>query len=452
MLDVTAFGDFDLSSERLTLNIEGQVTSTLFASGGNQYGSALTQTVVIDQATLNTLAADGVITVTATPSGNVNNLFYYSQEYLNLELSFPGSSPASGEALADAAGFPYLDSYQVVLTRQPDMGEVVTVDIAADPTRTTRTGGIVGFAEQVLVSTDGGSTYDIAGSLSFDDSNWNTPQTVYVRAVDAADDLQVDGGDTKVFAERLNQLNNIQGPLFIVGGEGSDLTGLLEREPVMLPGETNNLASLGDVVAGSEGGANNVPPATVTIDADDLDDAAILSLLGVASAADIVPEDLVDLTLEITDGPAKGKVRIVTGVNVVDAVERTWELEIDRLWLSAFTGDAEVPDATSKFTLSDTNPNLLVDEANSVDTLNIDDTDNVNSFDDPALRALLNDPTAENGFAVGRMFFDDQFQVPNGSGFAPLTSCGSPASAWGPTAWSPACCSRAASPRRSWRW
>src|SRR6185503_2559701 len=60
-----------------------------------------------------------------------------------------------------------------------------------------------------------------------------------------------------------------------------------------------------------------------------------------------------------------------------------------------------VPDATSKYALLQTNPNLLVHEADQTDILQVNDTDNVNSFDDPALP-----PGGTNPFAVGQLFYD----------------------------------------------
>ena len=92
---------------------------------------------------------------------------------------------------------------------------------------------------------------------------WNVPVTVYVRA---HENDRVDGGDTKVFAQQLAQLNAIQGPLFVNGGEGADRTGLLEREPVMLPGEKNLTPSMGLVITSTPGTLDNTIAATVTIE------------------------------------------------------------------------------------------------------------------------------------------------------------------------------------------
>ena len=94
-------------------------------------------------------------------------------------------------------------------------------------------------------------------------SKSNTAVTVYVRA---HENDRVDGGDTKVFAPQLAQLNAVQGPLFVNGGEGQDRTGLLEREPVMLPGERNVTPSMGKVVTSTPGTLDGSIAATVTID------------------------------------------------------------------------------------------------------------------------------------------------------------------------------------------
>src|SRR5207249_2285203 len=111
-----------------------------------------------------------------------------------------------------------------------------------------------------------------------------------------------------------------------------------------------------------------------------------------------IPGDLVGYTVEITKGPAKNKVRIITAAQ---AGNGGWVLTLDKPWLSLFTGDASVPDATSKFTLATTNPNLLVKEETLANLLYLYDTDNPASYNDAAL------PTGQtNPFGEGRLFFD----------------------------------------------
>src|SRR5439155_26774491 len=81
----------------------------------------------------------------------------------------------------------------------------------------------------------------------------------------------------------------------------------------------------------------------------------------------VQPADLIDYSITITRGPAKNKVRIITGaVCAVDADHNgvcdtsSWILTLSKPWLSPFTHDSSKPDATSGYTLDVTNPNLLV--------------------------------------------------------------------------------------------
>ena len=387
------------------------------------------------------------------------------------------------EAGAVAAGFPKSDTYQIVLTRAPAETDPVTITVRAEPTRTTRTGGIVSFIEQVLVCVIGPGVpctslaeFAFEKTVVFDDDNWNVPRTVVMRAVD---DARVDGQDTQVFAPQLDLLNNIQGPLFIRGGLGEDRTGLFEREPVMLPGEFNRRPSMGDVVSATE--ASGPTPATITIDpstlsqivvattdegtmatfetqeievratggtwrisfdggttwsdplahnASALDVETALEALGTgdvkvsqnsniykvtwkvtgdkaelttdaASLKPLAPADIVDFTIQITNGTAKNKIRIVKSAV---AVGPNWLLTLDKPWLSPFTMDASVPDATSEYALFVTNPNLLVKEETQADILWISDADNPGSFNDPN--------KTPNPFGIGQLFFDESLFGP----------------------------------------
>src|SRR5437879_10556750 len=104
--------------------------------------------------------------------------------------------------------------------------------------------------------------YSPSDPVQFTSTSWSQPQTVWVRAVY---NNRVDGMDTHVFAPQLSQLNNVQGPLFVNGGEGASRTGLLEREPVMLPRELNETPAMGSVVSSTQGTSDNTVAATVTI-------------------------------------------------------------------------------------------------------------------------------------------------------------------------------------------
>jgi subtilisin family serine protease len=87
-LTVVAVGDLDLASEFLTLSAEGISLGNLFVTGGLQQ-TLVTTVVNLTQAQLATLAADGVIQFTVTPSAAVNNVGANS---LSLTLDYPSSS------------------------------------------------------------------------------------------------------------------------------------------------------------------------------------------------------------------------------------------------------------------------------------------------------------------------------------------------------------------------
>jgi Ca2+-binding RTX toxin-like protein len=310
----------------------------------------------------------------------------------------------------DNVGFPRIDSYQLVLTSQPTAD--VIVNVVSNPTRTSRTGGIRSFVEQLEVSTDGinwhaGDTGDPL-PVTFTHDNWYLPQTIYVRA---KDNNFVDGTDTKVFAPGLDQVNDIQGPLFINGGSSADHTGLTERQAIILPYEIDEKTAMGHVEAAQE--ATGVQPATITIDPTEITQADIDTLNGEANASVHItgpltdPNQLRNVSLQVTHGPGKGKVRIISGGSALDA--HHWVLTLGHEWFSPFPapGNSEVPDATSKYVLLQTNPNLLVTEADQTDILQVHDTDNVNSFDDLALP-----PGGVNNYAVGQLFYDNSLFGP----------------------------------------
>ena len=110
------------------------------------------------------------------------------------------------------SGYPVTDSYQLTLTQAPTAG-VVTITVTGQSTRTSQTGGIVAFSKQVIVCVLGPSTCTAYGDFSsqklvnFTGLNWDLPVTVVVRAIG---NNRVDGMDTHVFAQTLDQLNTIQ--------------------------------------------------------------------------------------------------------------------------------------------------------------------------------------------------------------------------------------------------
>ncbi|MDX6471351.1 MAG: large repetitive protein, partial [Gaiellaceae bacterium] len=225
-----------------------------------------------------TIADDNWYGVRVTESDGSTNVIEYS--------GTGGGDFGLTQGTASADGFPFQDSYTIALTKQLTSGQTVTVTTQAQPTRTSQTGGLVSFSQQLLVCVAGPacltalsaaldtSLWKQTQTLTFDASTWNTPLTVYVRAVE---NDRVEGMDTHVFAPTLNQLNTVQGPLFLNGGEGTNRTGLLEREPVMLPGETNTTPPMGTVASSTPGSADGSIAATVTISHSSLATAPVVA-------------------------------------------------------------------------------------------------------------------------------------------------------------------------------
>jgi len=182
-------------------------------------------------------------------------------------------------------GFGY-DEYQIVLTKAPKLGETVTVNLIAEPTRTQRGAGLYGiraFTPEVELWHWNGMSYD--QKLEFTTANWFDSEYVLVTAV--ADD-RVDGGDSKSFATQLDLANNIEGPLEITGGMTEDRSADLEREPLMLLGETNFKPEIGSVV---EADSFNI-----TIDLDErVDGTAVIDT--------------------VTQGGSAGVMKVVTNTN-----------------------------------------------------------------------------------------------------------------------------------------
>lgn len=85
-LTITVRGDFGDIDEYLSLNGENLIVTDLFVDDGLE-NLVATTTVNLPQADLETMAANGSIRFTVTPSGTVDN---YGDSFLTLELSYPG--------------------------------------------------------------------------------------------------------------------------------------------------------------------------------------------------------------------------------------------------------------------------------------------------------------------------------------------------------------------------
>jgi Ca2+-binding RTX toxin-like protein len=220
-------------------------------------------------------------------------------------IEYQGGDFGVSQSDADSADFPFQDSYTVSLAKAPDAGQVIRITVQAQPTRTSKTGGILSFAQQLIVCVGGScetasnASFAATKQISFDSTNWNIPRTVWVRSLE---NDRVDGGDTKVFGPELAQLNNVQGPLFVNGGVGKDRTGLLEREPVMLPGERNETPSMGDVISSTPGAPDGSVPGTVTIDKTTLAQISVQAEAGTSNKIQDIAVNATGGTFTLTYG------------------------------------------------------------------------------------------------------------------------------------------------------
>lgn len=246
-------------------------------------------------------------------------------------------------------GEAYSDSYQLELTQSSD--EDVKVYIKPEETITTR-GQIFNKAVQVDVEVGGDVLEDEGGYyvlFAAGESGEDYRKTVNIVAVG---DSVVDGGDTKVFPTIPRTLSGIQGTLEIFGqGDSEQSIGSLGN-PLMLPGENNTVVPLGKVISSADGLVDSV-----TVDASDVSAFVADNKLGLA-------ENLVNYTFIVTAGPAQGQAFVISEVDSLGG-EVTFKFRSEYQW-----GD-ERPNADSSFTLVQTNPNLLVDEAAQVDVITV---------------------------------------------------------------------------------
>jgi hypothetical protein len=227
-------------------------------------------------------------------------------------------------AAAPYGSAPYVDSYQLVLSKAPTGN--VYVDLVAAPTRTSRGDVIVSFQPQITFGGAAVVTDPVTGlqAVEFTPSNWLKPQTVQVTGIN--NDGVIEGGDVKVFAQQLDLASNIQGPLIVQGGPGSDRSELTSREPIMLPGENNFAPALmpnaGMIIQASDVTSSlGITTGTITIDALQAVEAAGLmdfrgDLIGLPPDTTLqnLAAHIIGMSVQVTQGTGTNKVRFVTGV------------------------------------------------------------------------------------------------------------------------------------------
>ncbi len=347
-LIVDATADLDLDTEFITLEAEGIALGNVFEEALS--GGTITSTTA--QATLNLtlaqvqslLADDGKITITATPSVEVNDFTPTDPNSLSLRLSLPADSSAT----ADALGLGRVDTYTVVLTSPPTQD----VEVRVRPEETV-TSLVVDAAVQLAVDKT---------VLTFTPANWFIPQEV---AVFAIDDPVVDGGDVKVFAPQLHTVAPVQGPLLIQGGGG--FGSLAVVGPLMLPGETNIKPPTGDAQA--------VTADSITVLKQD-----VLDVVGV-----IELEDLKGKSVEFTAVSHERSEALVDQfrliVDFIDHEDGTVELIVNEDWEipAGAPADATLDDVT-RYAITNESANFFDVEEEQSDWLIVNDSDSVASF------------------------------------------------------------------------
>jgi Ca2+-binding RTX toxin-like protein len=222
--------------------------------------------------------------------------------------------------------------------------------------------------------------------LVFTANTWDTPQDVIVWAVD--DDI-VDGGDAKVVAAVEDRVNSVRGPLTINGGflEGVDRS---LNDPYLLPGETNNPLRDGII---ENAGIHPVghPLAGNAYLTDGITD----RLSGIYGAVHVNPTTGLQRGFDprmndnfygftILDGVAAG-----TFLRVLEVSE-----DLETVTFAGGWPDA-VPEERASYYYAPINPNVLVDEADQVDSLIVDNTDS------PALETGVLTETRLTGLGMG---------------------------------------------------
>ena len=213
---------------------------------------------------------------------------------------------------------------------------------------------------------------EIRPQLVFTEDNWDTPQAVLVWAAD--DDL-IDGGDAKVVAAVEGRVNAIRGPLAINGGilEGVDRS---LNTPYMLPGEINDPLRDGQLEgAGTDAGGN----AFLT----DMQSVHVDPSRGLVEGSFDPRMNDNYYAFTILDGPAK------------DAFLRVDSVSGDTVTFVGDWPDGIQPLPGNSYYYAPINPNVLVDEADQVDTLFVDNTDS------PAVETGTLTETRLSGLGMG---------------------------------------------------
>jgi len=175
------------------------------------------------------------------------------------------------------------------------------------------------------------------------------------------DSEAVVGADGALVAQAgTHKLDSIAGPLFIDGFSGQGSAGGL-GDPVILPGETNQRPSTGNVLAyNGTGTASAIDTLTV----------ATSDLAAFIAANPSIPDlsALVGRTLEISKGKGINRFWLIVDVTTGSVSSQT-VLTLQNVSLPA--SEWELPDSNSEFAITNLSPNFFVNENNSRDTVTV---------------------------------------------------------------------------------
>jgi hypothetical protein len=155
-----------------------------------------------------------------------------------------------------------------------------------------------------------------------------------------------------------HQVNGIQGELIIDGFGGDGSAGGL-GDPVMLPGETNQLLAVGNVLS-FEGTGLGLAIDTMTVETADLQ--AFVTEQNLANIA-----SLIGLVLEISSGNGRNRFWQIVAVNIGMTGETTLSLENPALPAAEWT----LPDGESEYAITTLSPNFFISEEQTRDVVTL---------------------------------------------------------------------------------
>jgi Ca2+-binding RTX toxin-like protein len=177
----------------------------------------------------------------------------------------------------------------------------------------------------------------------------------------AGDSAAVQKGTTKLpAAVQPHRVNLIQGALHVDGAGGKGSAGGLGT-PVMLPGETSQLASDGKVLAYT-GTGTGLSADTLTVPT-----AKLLAALPGQPPPNASLGDLVGRTVEISKGPGLGRFWQITDVGAAVGGQTVLALRSPGVPADEWG----LPDTTSEFALTHLSRNFFVSEADTLDSMTV---------------------------------------------------------------------------------